>query len=390
VTEQNYGLEITMRKWNNVLSQALSAWTSIPCSFRSKRSYTSLPKFLLLLAIVGMAALMSVTTTTSSAQGTRVQVTDVKAVQVIEDVPLVAGKATAIKVNITASVRTQATIEVKLGGSVKSRAITLAKGANTIYIPVDPPSSPGNVEVRARVVKPSGNQLAKQANVVSLQRNFMKVLFLPVDWTDQDRARHFSAQYNTFVAASSNFFKASYPLPEQNIQIGSSQATHMLTADQRAIADAQGNFNWPAITDMYASIAAAGHRIMPDADLVVGVLPPKWYARNLNDPAVIGLELHAVRSIVSSQVDAGSSTLAHEIGHVFGRVDEYNFDINPPKIGNRINVPGYWLTNSLQIGTTGKPVYYSFMGAEDAGSRYWVDRDTYMAILQKLQSGAGP
>ncbi|MEO6458794.1 MAG: hypothetical protein ABIO92_11075 [Chloroflexia bacterium] len=349
-----------------------------------------MPKLLLLLAIAGLATLMSVTTTTSSAQGIRVQVTDVKAVQVIEDVPLVAGKATAVKVNLTASARTQATIEVKLGASVKSRVVTLAKGANTIYIPVDPPSGSGNLEVTARAIRPSGNQVAKRANVVSLQRNFMKVLFLPVDWTDQDRAKHFSAQYNTFVAASSNFFKASYPLPEQNIQIGSTQSTHMLTADQRAIADAQGNFNWPAITDMYSSIAAAGHRIMPDADLVVGVLPPKWYARNLNEPNVIGLELHAVRSIVSSQVDAGSSTLAHETGHVFGLVDDYNFDINPPKIGNRINVPGYWLANSLQIGTGGKPVYYSFMGAEDAGSRYWVDRDTYMAILQRLQSGTGP
>ena len=129
---------------------------------------------------------------------------------------------------------------------------------------------------------------------------------------------------------------------------------------------------------------------MPDADLVVGVLPPRWYAINLNDPTVLGLELHAVRSVVSSQVNAGSSTLAHEIGHTFGLLDEYNFDVSPPKIGNRINVPGYWLAKSLQIGTGGNPIYYSFMGAEDAASRYWVDRNSYMAILQKLQSGAGP
>jgi hypothetical protein len=347
-------------------------------------------RLLILLAIVGLTTLMSITTTTSSAQGARVQVTDVKPVQVIEDVPMVAGKATAVKVNITTTARTQATIEVKLGASVKSRVVTLAKGANTIYIPVDPPGNAGIVEVTARVVKPAGNQMAKQADVVALQRNSMKVFFLPVDWTAKDRARNFPAQYNNFVAASSDFFKASYPLPAQNIQVSSSQATHMLTADQRAIVDAQGNFNWPAITDMYDSIAAAGHRAMPDADMVVGVLPPRWYAVNLNDPAVLGLELHAVPSIVSSQVNAGSSTLAHEVGHVFGLFDDYNFDVNPPKIGNRINVPGYWLAKSLQIGTGGKPVYYSFMGAEDAASRYWVDRDSYLAILQILQNGTGP
>jgi len=365
-----------MRKSNNILSL-----------LSDHRSSLIAHRLLLLLAIVGLATLMSITTTTSSAQGVRVQVTDVKAVQVIEDVPLVAGKATAVKVSITTSARTQATIEVRLGASVKSQAVTLVRGANTIYIAVDPPGNPASVEVTARVVRPAGNQMAKQVNVVSLQRNSMKILFLPVDWTDQDRARSFPAQYNSFVTASSDFFRASFPLPAGNIQIGASQGTHMLTADQRAIADAQGNFNWPAITDMYASIAAAGHRLMPDADLVVGVLPPKWYATNLNDPAVVGLELHAVQSIVSSQVNAGSSTLAHEAGHIFGLLDDYNFDINPPKIGNRINVPGYWLARSLQISTGGNPAYYSFMGAEDAASRYWVDRDSYMAILQTLQSG---
>lgn len=219
-----------MRKSNKDKSKTSGSWAGAPRSFRAGRSCTALPKFLLLLAIAGLATLMSVTTTTSSAQGIRVQITDVKPVQVIEDVPLVAGKATAVKVNITASARTQATIEVKLGVSVKSRAVTLAKGANTIYISVDPPGSPGSINVTARVVRPSGNQVAKQANVVSLQRNFMKVLFLPVDWTDQDRARNFPAQYNSFVTASSDFFKASYPLPEGNIQIGSSQATHMLTS----------------------------------------------------------------------------------------------------------------------------------------------------------------
>jgi hypothetical protein len=319
-----------------------------------------------------------------------VQVTDVKPIQVIEDVPLVAGKATVVKVNLTTSARTQATIEVRLGASVKSRVVTLVRGANTVYIPVDAPGGAGSIEVTGRAVRPASNQMVKQANVVSLQRNSMKVLFLPVDWTDQDRARNFPAQYNSFVSESSEFFKASYPLPAGNIQVGAIQETHMLTADQRAIVDAQGNFNWPSIMDMYDSIAAAGHRAMPDADLVVGVLPPKWYARNLNDPAVLGLELQAVPSIVSSQVNAGSSTLAHEVGHVFGLLDDYNFDVNPPRIGTRINVPGYWLARSLQIGTSGKPVYYSFMGAEDAASRYWVDRDSYMAILQTLQSGGGP
>ena len=63
-----------------------------------------------------------------------------------------------------------------------------------------------------------------------------------------------------------------------------STTNFMLTADQRAIADAQGNLNWQNIMDMYSSIAIAGRRDMPDTDLVVGVLPPNGSPGTLTIP----------------------------------------------------------------------------------------------------------
>jgi len=164
----------------------------------------------------------------------------------------------------------------------------------------------------------------------------------------------------------------------------------MLTAEQRAIADAQGNLNWGAITDLYSSVAIAGHRVMPNADLIVGVLPPNWYARVLNDPNTVGLELNAVNSVVSTQVNSDYATLAHETGHIFGRFDDYDFSSNPAKIGNRVDAPGYWVAKSRPISPSTRPIYYSFMGASDASSQYWVNKETYLAILQTLQSGGGP
>src|SRR5215212_9630040 len=141
---------------------------------------------------------------------------------------------------------------------------------------------------------------------------------------------------------------------------------------------------------MYTSIALAGRRVMADADLVVGVLPPKWFARNLHDPTVVGLELHAVRQVVANQVDSDYATLAHETGHVFGELDDYDFNINTPKIGHRIDAPGYWVSKSRAIAPGSRTIYYSFMGASDAASQFWVDKDTYMDLLNALQNGVIP
>jgi hypothetical protein len=355
------------------------------------RTCYSLRAGLLLLSIASLLAVMVGTTGTTSAQGARLQVTLAKPLQVVEDVPLVVGKATALRVDITASAATRARVEVSLAGRARAVTASLRRGANTLYVPVDPPAAPGVVPYSARVTNTAGaggNRIDGQAQVVALQRNWMKILFMPVDWSDQDRARYFASHYNQFLGSSSDFFRATYPVPENNVQIGSSPSMYMLTPEQRAISDGQGNLNWDAITSMYSSVAIAGRRVMPDADLVVGVLPPKWFARNLNEPNTVGLELHTVRAVVSTQVDSDYATLAHEAGHVFNLTDEYDFSVNPPRIGNRIDVPGYWIAKSTQIRPGGTPVYYSFMGASDRGSQYWVDRNTYLAILQTLQSGA--
>jgi hypothetical protein len=345
------------------------------------------------LATLCTLGLLASTTVTSSAQAARLQVTDVRAVQVVEDVPLVVGKTTVVKVNLTASIRTDARVSVTLGSGTNSTVAHLSSGANVVYLYVNPPAAPGTVNFSARVTSLSGsggNTVSRQAQVVALRLNSMKILLMPVDWTSQDRARYLPGLFNTFASSSGDFLRATYPFPDGNIQISSTSTPFMLTPDQRAISDSVGNLNWGVITDMYSAVAIAGRRIMPNADLVVGVLPPRWFARAFNDPTTVGFELNAVNSVVSTQVDSDYATLAHETGHHFGRIDDYNFDVSPPKIGNRIDVSGYWIARARQVNPWDRPVYYSFMGASDAKSQYWVDKSTYLAILQALQNGVGP
>lgn len=345
------------------------------------------------IGVVLLVAALALTTADSIAQTTTLTVIDVKAVQVIEDVPLVVGKATVVKVVVTAGATTNARLAVSLGPSTNVQTVRLIAGTNTLYFPVDPPSGPGPLQVTAIVSSTGGaggNQVTNTVEAVALQKNSLKVILMPVDWSNQDLARYFPARYNSFASQSSDFFKASYPIPEGNLQITKSTTDFMLTADERAIADAQGNLNWSNIMDMYSSIALAGLREMPDADLVVGVLPPRWFARNLNDPTVVGLELQAVRQAVANQVDSDYATLAHEAGHVFGLLDDYDFNLTPPKIGDLLDEPGYWMSKTKVINPNERPTYYSFMGASDPSSQYWVDKSTYLAIMQTLESGTLP
>ena len=340
------------------------------------------------LLLIGFWPLLVPTPTV--AQAPQLEVTDVKAVQVIEDVPLVLGKATILRVFVTSAINGQARVQVSLGGKSRESVVQVVPGFNTVWAQVDPPSATGQVEIGARISSASGeggNSVSRSVEVVSLTRRGMKVVFLPVDWLNSDRSKYWPAMYNTFVAQGSDFFRAAFPFAENNIQITASDSFFALAPQERAIVDGRGNFLWDNITAMYTSVALAGQRVVGDADLVVGVLPPRWFARNLNEPNTVGLELHAVRQVVANQVDSDYATLAHEAGHVYGRNDDYNFDINPPKIGNRLDSPGYWVLKARPIDPAARPVFYSFMGASDAASQYWIDRTTYMALLSRMQRG---
>ena len=311
----------------------------------------------------------------------------VKPLQVIEDVPLVVGKPTVLKITLQANAATSVTLQTIFGGIAKSATVRLNRGQNTVYVPVDPPGGAGLVG--ASVALPGGAPVEATATAVALRKDRLRLLYLTVDWTEADRAADYRGQVQRFAETSSDFFRATYPLPDGNLTYQVAPSPFLLTPEQRAIGDAQGNLNWNVLVPTYAAIAVTGRQVLPDADLVIGVLPPGWFGRNLHSPRVVGLEVHAVRATAAVQAGADHATTAHEVGHLFGRTDEYDLNAKPPRVGNRIDAPGYWITRGQAIQPGTNPVYYSFMGAQDASSQSWVDRATYLAILQTLQSG-GP
>ncbi len=242
-----------------------------------------------------------------------------------------------------------------------------------------------------------------QRSVMAVNAN-LKVFFLPVDWTAEDRS---NSQYDypnalhQMVSASCAFMKAVYPVPPDNVTCSGTDVPYMLRPFEEAVADANGQINWTAIDAMYAGVGVAGRRYAPDATAVVGVLPPGWFARHMNSADTLGLELQNIKGAVTSQVTPNFlnyQVAAHEIGHTFGLLDDYNFGINPPRNGWIIDSDGYWPNKPDSVQT---PHYYaiddtssqlggyiSFMGA--AGAPIWVDKCTYEYLRDAIATGKQP
>lgn len=232
----------------------------------------------------------------------------------------------------------------------------------------------------------------------------LNVFFLPVDWTTDMRSNPDYDYQNAIpqmTSASCEFMKAVYPVPPDNVTCNYTLVPYMLRPFEEAVADANGQINWTAISAMYAGVGVAGRRYQPDATAVVGVLPPEWFAKHMNSANTLGLELQNVKGAVTSQITPhflNYQVAAHEIGHTFGLLDDYNFGISPPRNGWIIDRDGYWPNKPAAVQT---PHYYavddtssqlggyiSFMGA--AGAPIWVDKCTYEFLRDAIVTNKQP
>ena len=142
------------------------------------------------LLVVGVIWMLTSTVYTSEAQGVRITISDVKAVQVIEDVPMVPGKATVLRLFVNSSARTTVTFEGRIGSSTGTRQAALVPGDNTVYVSVGAAPGPGTAEIAGRVL-PSGSPTVRQVQIVALRRDHLLVLFMELDWSNHVLALRF-------------------------------------------------------------------------------------------------------------------------------------------------------------------------------------------------------
>ncbi len=320
-------------------------------------------------------------------------------IQALAAEDLIAGKDTVARDpsggNITVKVDNVDCSKVFSGGKCSGSDGKDEAGASVLYLG-KPTTSAGGKSYNISV---NGKSFSRQVIVVQTK---LKVFFLPVDWTAQMRSDprvKYEQTITDMTRVSCDFMKAVYPVPPDDITCDKTLVPYMLRPFESTVADANAEINWGAITSMYASIGVTGRRYMPDATIVVGVMPPGWFGKHLKSANTLGLELHNVKGAVTSQVTVdflNYQVAAHEIGHTFGLLDDYNHGIDPPRDGWVIDSDGFWLNKPTDVQT---PHYYgvndtdpqfgvgyiSFMGA--AGGPIWVDKCTFEYLRDAIKGG---
>lgn len=321
----------------------------------------------------------------------------VSPIQVLEGFPLVAGKATVVRVAIRAGRAGQARLAVTFDGRDYGQDVRLQAGQQWVDVFVEPPREGGSLTVTASLTGGASDRASVETVVVNPTRG-LKVFYMPTDWTPEQRRRHqFDKTLPRFVELQTDFLRAVYPLPEDRVDAQYTSTPHMVAAHEKALVDATGTVDNRALSTLYGTVYLAARRQAPDADLMVAILPPDWFGTYMASPDMLGLQFKLVSGLVLAQIGTrGVVNLdqqkpivtSHEIGHVFNLEDEYDFSQSPPKRGDRIDVRGYWVIKRESKEDSPEVPTFNFMSAAGLPD-YWVRSEVYSALLKTFTDWDG-
>ncbi|HBY92710.1 MAG TPA: hypothetical protein DEP84_01910, partial [Chloroflexi bacterium] len=363
-------------------------------SVRSPRLRLGLGYLLILVLVV--VGCLPPNALVASAQG-GAQVIEVSPIQVLAGFPLVAGKATVVRVAIRAEQPGRATLTVVFDGHDYRQDVRLQAGQQWVDVFVDPPHKAGPLTVTASLSGGASGQSTLDTVVVSPTRG-LKIFYMPTDWTPEQRRRYqYDAIVPKFVELQTDFLEAVYPLPADHVEADYTTTPHMVRTNEKALVDAGGTVDNRALSTLYGTVYLAARRQAPDADLMVAVLPPDWFGTYMASPATVGLQFKLVSGLVLAQIgirgvvnldEQKPIVASHEIGHVFRLNDEYDYSKSPPKRGDRIDLPGYWVIRHEPKEDSAKMPTFNFMGAAGLPD-YWVRSEVYSALLKAFTDWDG-
>ncbi len=335
--------------------------------------------------------------------------------QTLASEDLIVGKD--MVVIITLNLNNTAPVSLKATAIFENRSYEATKNVSSSdnYIAVTVPGGPSraasytaNVKIETQGASNTGSNTqvtTPEKKAILMKATKIKIFFLPVDWTDSNRSRYnFDREIPKMARENFEFIKATYPLPSSAFEYDYADAPYNLRPFESTVADDNGEINWTAITAMYASVGVVGRntvghsgKTMPDATIVVGVLPPKWFADHMKSPTTAGLEITSIKGTVTSAILNYIAVAGHEMGHTYGLLDDY--DASKNKVGNPLDDNGYWVNmpnndNSLPD-LKGRPAliqsnfkdadgepYYGFMAA--VNDNPWVDSATWRFIRDAI------
>ncbi len=324
---------------------------------------------------------------------------DVIVTQAVDNEPLILNKDTVVRAVVGSSFRNaiDAEVTVEFDGKTFTGTKPVQGQRTVIDVNVGAPETMQTQNINVRIAPardtseadPSNN--ARTVTLPVVRPNVhIEAFFLPVDWTPEQRQRYnFEAEFPKFVEENGTFLKGAYPLGKDQITLDYTLTPHMLAANEKRLANNQGDNDMISSHLLYATISLAARRLAPQATLVVGVFPPGWFARH-GSPNVLGLALGDVKGTVTAQyILTDPTTSAHELAHLFWLYEDYDYAIKPPRPFTWLDRSGYFVQKQLAQEISRNKQIPTFLSAYTPDKPSWVDTRAYEYLTAKftIQNG---
>ncbi|MBI4674233.1 MAG: hypothetical protein HY741_21525 [Chloroflexi bacterium] len=314
--------------------------------------------------------------------------------QAVYDEPLIFNKDTVVRavVGYTGAGTVDARVTVEFDGKTFTETKPVQGKQTVIDVFVGAPQNFQTQTVTARVEaagESSGDDPANNSKSVTLEmvkpNETITAYFLPVDWTTEQRQRYnFAVSFPKFVQDNAIYLRGAYPLSKDQITVDFSSVPHMLSANEKHLANNQGDTDVVSQYLLYATISLAARRLKPDATLVVGVLPPGWFAAH-GKRGALGMALRDVKGTVTGQYAVTDpTTSAHELAHLYWLYEDYDYSIDPPRPFTWLDRSGYFVEAKLPEEISPDKKIPTFLSSGAPDQAYWVDTRAYEYLTAKF------
>lgn len=330
-----------------------------------------------------------------AAQGAAdVSLDEIQITQAVYDEPLVLNKDTVVRavVGYTGADATDVRVTADFDGKTFSETKSVQGPETAIDIFVGAPQNFQTQTVKVRVdavnaaddANPSNNAQTKTLPMVKPNEKII-AYFLPVDWTAEQSARYnFQTAFPKFVRENQSFLQGVYPLGNDQLILDYTLAPHMLDANEKRLADNQGESDMLTMHLLYATISLAARRLKPDATLVVGVLPPGWFAAH-GKRGALGMALRDVKGTVTGQyAPTDPTTSAHELAHLFWLYEDYDYAVSPGRPFTWVDRSGYFVQLQLPQEVSPTKKIPTFLSSGDPEQSFWVDTRAYEYLMARF------
>ncbi len=336
-----------------------------------------------------------------AAQGAAdVSLNSVQVTQAVYDEPLILNKDTVVRalVGYTGAGAADVRVTVEFDGKTFTETKSVQGRETALDLFVGAPQNFQTQTVKVRVeaanaandANPSNNAQTVTLPMVKPNETII-AYFLPVDWTAEQSARYnFQTTFPKFVRENQDFLKGVYPLGNDQLILDYTLVPHMLGANEKRLADNQGQSDMQTMHLLYATISLAARRLKPDATLVVGVLPPGWFAAH-GKRGALGMALRDVKGTVTGQyAPTDPTTSAHELAHLFWLFEDYDYAVSPGRPFTWVDRSGYFVQLQQPQEISAVKKIPTFLSSGDPEQSFWVDTRAYEYLMARFTiNGSG-